>query len=188
MTNKKAVSSKKTVATRAGEILGGMKKRFTNGGQKLTFGGGAITVTVDEVVGNLQEIIDNRAAVTTARADAKAKVTEENAKLPELLAFMRALLEFIKFTFGADPAALGDFGVEPPKARKTPTAADKAIAAVKREGTLKARGIVGTRKRAAVKGDVTATLVVTPGAPAGTPAAPEPNAPPAAAAPTTPKG
>ncbi|HEX8793345.1 MAG TPA: hypothetical protein VF765_20520 [Polyangiaceae bacterium] len=185
MTNgNKITKTKKTTATRAGEVLGGMKKRFPNGGQKLTFGGGATTVTVDEAVGNLQEIIDNRAAVTAARGAAKAKVAEENAKLPTLLAFMRALLGFIKFTFGADPEALADFGVEPPKARTPMTAEEKAIAAVKREGTRKARGVIGTRKRAAVKGDVNATLVVTPAAPAATPAAPEPPAPPAVATPT----
>jgi hypothetical protein len=183
MTNK-VTKTKKTVATRAGEIIGGMKKRLPNGSQKLTFGGGAITVTVDEAVATLQEIVDNRAAVGTARGAAKAKVAEENAKLPALLAFMRALIGFIKFAFGADPEALADFGVEPPKARTPMTAEEKAIAAVKREGTRKARGVIGTRKRAAVKGDASATLVVTPDAPAATPTAPEPNARPAAATPT----
>jgi hypothetical protein len=181
MTNK-ITNTKKTMATRAGEIITGMKKRFPNGSQKLTFGGGATTVTVDETIANLKAIVDNRAAVTAARGAAKAKVADENAKLSTLLTFMRELLGFIKFTFGADPEALGDFGVASPKARKPMTAEEKAIAAVKREGTRKARGVTGARKRKGVKGGVSATLVVTP-APAAPAPAPEPTAPPAAATP-----
>jgi hypothetical protein len=181
MTNN-ATKTKKTVATRAGEIITGMKKRFPNGSQKLTFGGGATTITVDETIANLQAIVDNRAAVVAARGAARVKVADENAKLPALLTFMREVLGFIKFTFGADAVALGDFGVAPPKAPKPMTAEEKAIAAVKRTGTKEARGVTGSRKRAAVKGDVTATLVVTP-APA-TPPAPAPAAPPATSTPT----
>jgi hypothetical protein len=161
MTKKKIVDNKRTVATQAGEIIGGMRKRFPDGGEKLKMAGGAVTVTVDEAIARLQTIIDKRAAVTATRGAARAAVADENATLPGLLAFMRALLGYVKFNFGADPEALGDFSLAPPKERRPMTAEEKAIAAVKRDATVKARGIVGTRKRAAVKGAVAATLVRT---------------------------
>lgn len=182
MTNK--IDNKKTVAARAGNLITGIKAKFPNGAATLQVGGE--TITVDGTIANLQAIVDNRAAVTATRAAAKAKVAEENAKMPALLAFMRALVKVIRATLGTDAAALAVFDLAPPKARVPMTAEEKAAAVVKREATLKARGIVGTRKRKAVKANVTATLVVTPGAPE--PAkAPEPAATPAAPAVTPPK-
>jgi hypothetical protein len=176
MTNK--VSNKKTVATRAGSLITGMKAKFPNGAATLQVGGE--TITVDGTIANLQALVDNRTAVTATRAAAKAKVAEENAKMPTLLAFMRALVKVIRASFGTDAAALAVFDLEPPRARVPMTAEEKAVAVAKREATLKARGIVGSRKRKAVKANVTATLVVTPAAPEPVTTAPAPNAPPAA--------
>lgn len=183
----KIVKSKKTVATRAGNLITGMKAKFTNGSDKLTFGGGAFVVTVDDAIANLQAIVDNRAAVTAAKAAAKAKVADENAKLPPLLAFMRALVAFIKQTFGADATALALFDIEPAKARTPMTAEEKAVAVARRDATRKARGTTGPKEKKKVHGSVQATLVVTAGAPAEPAnAAPEPSAPPAPAAATAP--
>jgi len=180
----RTVKNKKTVATRATEVAAGMKKRFPNGSQKITFGGGSFDVTVDQAVTNLQEIVTNRSAVTAARAAAKATVAEENAKMPALIAFMSALVAFIRLNFGADATALADFGLEPPRARTPMTAEEKAVAAARREATRKARGTAGPRAKKAVKGNVNATLVVTPASP---PAAPAPGAEPATPPATPPK-
>jgi hypothetical protein len=64
------------------------------------------------------------------------------------------------------------------------TAEQKAIAAAKRKATREARAEVGAKKRQAIKGNVTAELVVTSVTPAATPTAPA--APPAPTAPTAP--
>jgi hypothetical protein len=163
--------TKTTAADLAGSFIAGMKKRFPNGTQTLTFGGGTVNTTVNAAIASLQAICDNRTAVTTTQADAHAAVAEENAKMPSLLAFMRAVEAFIKLNFGADASALADFGLEPPKARTPLTAEQKAVAAAKREATRQARGITTAAKKKAVKGNVTATLVVTPAASTDAPAA-----------------
>jgi hypothetical protein len=176
--------NKKTVATRAGSLITGMKAKFPNGAATLEVGG--VTITVDGTIANLQALVDNRAAVTATRAAAKAKVAEENAKMPTLLAFMRALVNVIRASLGTDAAALAVFDLEPPKARVPMTAEEKAVAVAKRDATRAARGTTGPRKRKTVHGNVHATLVVTPAAPEPATAAPAPNAPPAAP-PTPPK-
>ncbi len=179
MTTKNNSKKTKTNAvTLAGGFIAGLRKRFPNGSQPITIGGGAAT-TVDAAVASLQALVTNRTAVTIAQAAAAAAVDEENAKMPALLVFLRAVEAFIKFTFGADATALADFGLAPPKARTPMTAEQKAVAAAKREATRQARGITTAAKKKAVKGNVTATLVVTPAASTEAPAAP-------AAAPATP--
>jgi hypothetical protein len=183
VTDNSQLKNKKTVATRAGNIITGLKTNYPNGKQVLTFGGGAIKITVDDAIGSLQAIVDNRAAVTAAKAAAKAKVADEDAKMPTLIAFMRALVAFIKLTFGADPTALATFDVAPRKVTTPMTAEEKAVAVAKREATREARGTKGPKARKKVHGNVQATLVVTPAAPTA-PATPEPNAPPAPAAAT----
>lgn len=187
MTNK--IVNKKTTATQAENLGVGMKKRFPNGSQTITVGG--MTITIDAANANLQAVVDNRSAVTVARAAANVTVSNENAKLPPLLTFMRALVAFIRGTFGNDATALADFDLEPHKARTPMTAEQKAVAAAKRQATREARGEVSAKKRQAIKGNVTAELVVTPVTPAAPPAAPAaartaPAPEPAVAPPATP--
>src|ERR1700722_4226860 len=166
MTATKNNDTKETVTDLASGIIPGLRKHFPNGAQTLTFGGGSVTATVDQTVTNLQALIDNRTAVTTAQAAVKVAIAAENGKMPALLAFLHALEAFIRLTFGASASALADFSLEPPKARVPMTAEAKAIAKAKK----------------AIKGNGSATLVVTPNAPAT--ATPEPAAP---AAPVAPK-
>jgi len=183
--------AKSTRAARAGSLIAGARKRFPNGGQTLTFGGGAVTVTVDAVVKELQTLIDNRAATTAAQAAARDKVKAEREQAPALVAFMKAFEDFVRFAFGADTAALADFGLPPRKERTPKKAVDKAVAAAKAEATREARGTKGPKARKAVRGNVTATLVVTPApAPAAAPAVPatEPAAATGGAASGPPKG
>jgi hypothetical protein len=187
MTSK--IQNKKSAATRAVNLITGMKSKFPNGKQTLLVGNE--TITVDDAIGNLQAIVDNRGAVTTARAAAKAQVAAENAKMPPLLAFMSALVKVIRASFGTDASALALFDLDAPKARTPMTAEEKAVAVAKREATREARGTTSPKKRSKVHGSVNATLVVTPAASTApvpatpAPANPEPPAP-AAAAPVTP--
>jgi len=157
--------TKTSLATRVGKLQTGLRKRYPNGSQKLTFRGAKIVISVDDAIAKLQAVADNRAAVTAARAEAAAKVEAENTALTDLLTFVRALVAYIRFTFGDDQTALDDFGVAPLKARTPMTAEQKAVAAAKRKATRQARGEVGPKKLKAIKGNVTAQLVVTPATP-----------------------
>jgi hypothetical protein len=171
MTATKNNDTKETVTDLASGIIPGLRKHFPNGAQMLTFGGGSVTATVDQTVTNLQALIDNRTAVTTAQAAVKVAIAAENGKMPALVAFLHALEAFIRLTFGASATTLADFSLEPPK----------AVAKAKAAATRKARGTTSAKAKKAITGNVSATLVVTPAAPA--PATPEPAAP-AAPAPT----
>jgi hypothetical protein len=185
---------KGTRATRAGQLIAGARKHFTNGSQVLTFAGALANVSVDAAVKELQELVDNRAATTAAQATAKDKVQAEAAAMPGLVAFMNAFETLIRVMFSADTASLADFGLQQRKQPAPQTAEQKAVAAAKREATREARGTKGPKAKQAVKGNIAAQVVVTPmtavpaAAPAATPPAPAPGPAPASAAATPPKG
>jgi sRNA-binding protein len=168
------------------KVIAGMKKRFPNGSQVLQFGGG--THTVDEVTTALQAIVTNRTAVDTAKAALQVALDADEAAAPALLALLAALTKFLRSMFGTTADALADFDLDPPKVPAVRTAAEKAVAAAKGLATRKARGTGSAKQKKSVKGNVTATLVVTP-APAAPEPAPVTEAAPAAASPTpaTPK-
>ncbi len=165
-------------AARAAQLIAGTRKHFTNGSQALTYVGSTATVTVDAAVAQLQTLIDNRAATTGAQATARAKVAAERAQMPALAAFMKAFEAIVRVMLGASVEALADFGLAPPKVPAPRTAEQKAVAAARARATRQARGTKGSRQKKDVKGNVTATMVVTPvvpetaaapGAPGGTP-------------------
>ncbi len=179
-------TGKNETAALVTKLIAGTKKRFPNGGQQLTFGGA--TQTVDQVTTQLNGFVTNRAAVVAAQTDAKAKVDAENAQMVSLMLFIRAFVKFIRSTFGNAADVLADFGLEPTKAPTPPTAEAKAAAVAKREATRAARGTTSKKAKKGIKGNVTATLVVTPAAPAPQPSAPAaaPTPAPSAAAPAGP--
>jgi hypothetical protein len=153
---------KGTRATRAGQLIAGVRKRFPTGSQTLALGGAAGTVTADAAVAELQQLMDNRAATTTAQATARDKVQVEREATPNLVAFMNAIEAFVRLMFSNDTAALADFGLPPRKQRAPQTAAQKAVAAAKRMATREARGTTSAKAKRAIKGNITAQLVVTP--------------------------
>lgn len=152
----------------AQRLIAGFKKRLPNGLQVLPMGG--TPLTVDGATAKLQQLVDLREAVTAAQATAAARVGAEDAAMPPLSALIKALIACIRVMFGDDVTALADFGVAPHKAPTPLTAAAKAVAAAKREATRKARGTRSAKQKKAIKGNVTAAVVVTPAAPAPAPA------------------
>jgi len=157
------------------KMIVGIKKRFPNGSQVLPFGGG--THTVDEVTSAMQAFVDHRKAVEDARAAAQVAFDAETAASPALLALIAAFTKFLRSMFGTTADALADFDLTPPKVPAPRTAVEKAIATAKAKATRQARGTTSPKQKKGVKGNVTATLVVTPATPA-------PAAAPATAAPT----
>jgi hypothetical protein len=166
-------------------MIAGTKKRFPNGAQVLSFGGGQHTVT--EVTNDMQSFVTNRTAVDQARAALQVALDADEAAAPSLLDIISEYTKFIRSTFGTAADALADFDLKPPKARAPRTAAQKAVSAAKAEATRKARGTTSAKQKKAVKGNVTAQLVVTPVTTVPSPAPVTPAAPePAAPAPATP--
>jgi hypothetical protein len=149
-------------AVRAGQLVAGFKKHFPDPKQQITFG--AVTRTVGDVESELQAFVDNRADVVAAQGVARTKVQAERAALPATDAFLGALVAFVRLTFGAQAGVLTDFGITPRKVRTPRTAEQKAVAAAKAKATREARGTRGPKAKQAVHGNVTAELVVKPGA------------------------
>jgi hypothetical protein len=142
------------------QFLTGVNKHFPNGSQQLQVGGASFTVTA--LTALLQGYVDNREAVEASQAAAKAKVQTENAQAPPQLAVLRASESMIRSLFGNSADVLADFGLAPIKARAPRTAEEKAVSAAKSAATRKARGTMGKNQKKAIKGSVTAKLVVTP--------------------------
>jgi hypothetical protein len=174
-------NGKNSKATRVGQLIAGAKKHFPNGSTPLTLGGAP--TTIDGVTGQLAGFVSNRAAVVAAQAAATTKVQTERAAMPALNALIDAFIAFVRFTFGTQADVLADFGLAPPKARVPMTAEQKAVAAAKRKATREARGTKGPVAKKAVKGNITAQLVVTPAASEATGAPTAPATAPTAAAP-----
>ena len=176
-----------SLAAQVKQFIAGANKHFPNGSQELQVGGATFTVT--RLTALLQSFVDTREAVEASKAATKAKAQAEQVQAPSQLAVIRAFETVIRGTFGNSADVLADFGLAPPKARVTRTAEEKAVSAAKSAATRAARGTMGKNQKKAVKGSITAKLVVTPvtTSPVSTPvAAPAPAAPaPATPATTT---
>ena len=145
--------------------------------QKVVLNGTA--TTGGAILTQLQSFVNNRNAVVAAQAAATDAVATERAQTPALDVVIDAFEAFVRFTFGENATILTAFGLTPHKAPAPQTAEEKAVATAKRKATRAARGTTGPKQKQAVKGNVTATLVVTPDAPAPAEA---PAAAPAASA------
>ncbi len=138
------------------QLVAGAQRHLSNIGQLVIEGS---TVTPADVEAKLKAFANLRSDVDAARAALKAKLTDERAQLSGLREFFLAFVTFVKAAFGNSPDILADFGVQPKAARKALTIEQKATAAAKRKSTRAARGVIGKRKRAVVKGDVLGAVV-----------------------------
>jgi hypothetical protein len=177
-------TGKNSLAAQVKQLIVGTQKHYPTGSTVLQVGGGSFTVTA--LTQLMQDFVNGREAVETAKAAVQAKIEAERAQAPSQTAVISAFVRIVRGTFGTSADALADFGLALPKARAPMTAETKAVAAVKRAATRAARGTIGKNKRKAIKGAVSATLVVTPSDgshPSATPTAPTGSAPAATTAP-----
>ncbi len=152
-------------------LVAGITKHLSNVAT-LTFGKGSFTPAA--LITQLTLLVTLRQAVTAAQAVVKAKLAAEAAQAPALHAILVAFVAFVRQMFADQPDVLADFGLEPKKAPAPLTTEQRAAADAKRKATIAARGIVGKKKRAAVKGAVTGVTVTpvtspSPATPAATP-------------------
>jgi hypothetical protein len=151
-------------------LISGLQKHFPNG--SFTFGN--VPYTTAALVTLFTSLANAIAAADSAKANAKEAVLAMRAVRVKVGPVMQDLRHFLLVTFRTASGNLADFGIEL-KAPRTLTAEEKTASAAKAKSTREKRGIVGKRKRAAVKGDVTG-VVMTPVTEAP---APQPPTPPA---------
>ena len=151
-------------------LIAGAEKDFPNA--QLSFGGNSLTTSA--LVALLKSLADAINAVNVAQASAKDAVVALVSVEAKVGPIMRAFVRFVRASFPATASQLADFGLQPPKARTPLTVEQKAAATAKGLATRKARGTTGSKKKLAVKGDVTGVIVtpITGAAPAAPPASP----------------
>ncbi len=161
-----------------GQVIAGIKKDLQNVSSVPL---ASSTYTMAALVQLIQSRIDAANTVVNARAnwiDASATYETLNTKVTQVV---RALRQYVINVYGQDSPVLADFGFTPPK-RAALTPDQQVARAQKAAATRKARGTLGKKQKAKIKGTVIAT------APAiAPPAASLPTvAPPAAAVPVAP--
>jgi hypothetical protein len=105
-----------------------------------------------------QACLDTRTTLTNLRGQVTAALAARNAADVAMKAFDAGLESWVEATFGPTSQAAVDFGYAKKPVAK-PTVAVKAAAVQKAQATVKARGVVGKKKRAAV---TAAPAVTTP--------------------------
>jgi len=152
-------NSKNGKATAMTQVIAGARKNFPNGSQVITLDG--TSTTIDAVMNEFQAFITNRGAIVAAQTAARNKVAAEDTGMTVVDALLGAFIAFVRQTFGASSTVLADFAIPVRKAPVAQTAEQKAVAAAKRKATRVARGTTGPKAKKAIKGSVTASLVVT---------------------------
>jgi hypothetical protein len=165
-----------------GQVIVGIKKDLQNV-SSLPLAGSTYTMTALEQL--IQSRIDAVNTVVNAKANWHDAVTAYEAVNTHVTPVVRALRQYVINAFGQDTPVLADFGFTPPK--KATLTPEQAVAkALKAAATRKARGTMGKKKKAQIKGTVP-TTPPTPTAPTVTPAAPPAAVVPASAPAVTPK-
>ena len=162
-------NSKSSEAVLATKLAAGIQKHFT-GTTPILIGGS--TFTPAQVTAQLDQLATLRNDVDAARAVLKKKLADEKKQAPVLRPFYISVVAFVRAAYEGSPVVLADFGLTPKKARKSLSSEQRAVAAAKRASTRAARGTMGKKKRAAIKGNVTGVVVT----PITAPSAPEPTA------------
>ena len=127
-------------------MIAGLEKNYT-ATQTVLVGGVATLQPL--VIAVLQASSDTADVTAAAEAAYHKAVANEAAANAAADAAYLSLKDYFLIVNKKTPEVLASYGVEP-VVKQVPTAATKAAAAAKRKATLAARGVVGTRKRAAI--------------------------------------
>ena len=141
--------SQNTVITALKQSIAGVQKRFPGGSLPLA----GTTFTTAQLVVLFQSLIDAITAVVAVKAARAEAVVTVRSLEPKVMKVHADLIAYVEATSGPSPTVLADFGKQP-KARKVPTAAEKAAAVQKREATRAARHTAGPVQKKAVKGTI----------------------------------
>jgi hypothetical protein len=171
MSNTTSKPTKASTLAHVQALIAGTKQHFPS--STITLGNTAYTTA--SLVELLQSLADAIAATDAAHAATKEAVTASRGASAKVSPVMAAYKRWLLTTYGTAAQTLVDFGVQAPKARTPLTTGKLAAAAAKAASTRKARGTVGSKKKLAVKGDVTGVIMT----PVTNALAPTPSATPA---------
>ena len=170
--------SRKTVLDRDQSLIAGIQKHF--GTQTFTIGKKSYAAA--DIITMLQGRVASGQAVVPAKASYQAAVQASRDELSATNPVIKAFVAIVQAMFNSTPDTLADFGLAPRKAPKTKVIV-KAEAVAKNLATRKARGTVGKKQKARIKGTVSpsattssSTSVAAP-QPQSAVAAPQPPAP-----------
>jgi hypothetical protein len=173
-----AHSNRSVTQAHDGQVIVGIKKDLQNVSSLPL---ASSTYTMAALVQLIQSRIDAANAVVNARAqwvDASATYETLNTKVTEVV---RGLRQYVINVYGQNSPVLADFGFTAPK--RAPLTPEQQVArAAKADATRKARGTLGKKQKAKIKGTVTATAPAIPPTSA-TPPTVTPAAPPAVVVP-----
>ena len=153
-------------------LIAGTQKHTPNG----TFLLANVTYTTAQLVQIMQTMINLLTARTAAAASAKAAVLavrNAEAEYNSLLATYRA---YLRMTYGKAAETLADYDLAPTKTRKPLDAKAMMAKAEQNSATRVARGTVGPKKKAGIKGVVVKPVQAT-AAPDVQPSAAQPPPP-----------
>jgi len=166
-------------------MIGGIQQHLSNA----TFLVDGQFMPAAGVVAKLQSRVDSSNAVSTAEAAFHGAVST-NAQTEQATArFVTCIRQTVLAMFESKPEVLAAFDVSPRRQPLPRTAEQKVVAAAKARATREARGTMGKKEKAKVKGALTGPVIVPQDgskstiAGASSPASPPP-APPAAPATT----
>jgi hypothetical protein len=154
-----------------GQVIVGIKKDLQNV-SSLPLASSTYTMAALEQL--IQSRIDAVNNVANAKANWHDAVAAYEALNTHVTEVVRGLRQYVINAFGQNSPVLADFGFTPPK--KATLTPEQAVArAQKAAATRKARGTMGKKEKAKIKGTVTATAPAIPPSPVEptvTPAAP----------------
>jgi hypothetical protein len=140
------------------QTIAGIKKDLQDV-TSLPLGGSAYTmVALQQFIQSRIDAINKANAAHAAWADA---VGAFKALDPEVTKVVRALRDYVINRFGEKSPVLADFGFTP-TTRKALTSEEKVAKAKQAEATRKARGTIGPKQKAKIKGTVATTAPATP--------------------------
>jgi hypothetical protein len=134
-------------ANRNRQMIAGVQKHYGPNDTILVDG---VPTKQTDVVAKLTAPIAAGDATAAAEAAFHKAVADEEAASTAADATYQGLKSYFLSIYATSSENLADYGLSV-TVPKVPTAATKAAAAAKRKATLEARGVVGKRKRAAVK-------------------------------------
>jgi hypothetical protein len=160
-----STANRQNTLARDQAMTAGIQKRLA--GQSFTVSDKSYST--QDVVAVFQGRVTTGQAVSSSRAAWIAAVQADRAERSQTAAFVGAFQGILKGMF-QDPSALADFGLTPRKSGKK-TVEVKSTAVAKNLATRQARGTMGKKQKAKIKGSVTqapsqggAGAIVTPSA------------------------
>ena len=151
------MATKTKVQAKWQKLRDGMATAFP-AGSNLSLDGAKLTQA--QVLAKIDGVLSLYTGKETAQGNARTAVAALRTAAPRDKLLFDSFVAAVKGELGPTSPLLGQFGLAPRAARKVPTAQQKALAAAKRVATRKARGILGSKQRAAIPAVTGLTLAI----------------------------